>query len=175
MTQIDRYFEEFGVARQSLEARGFRRFAEADSLDLAEVGEDGREHWLAPAAARAWRELKQAAAHADTQIFIVSAFRSVERQAAIVRAKLEAGQAIQDILSVSAFPGYSEHHTGLALDLASPGVPLLEIEFEHCAAFRWLMRHAASFGFLLSYPPGNACGYQYEPWHWCFNDAAGGD
>lgn len=167
MSAVDRYFEEFGVSRHTLEARGLRPFAEAVSLDLAEVGEDGREQWLAPAAAAAWRELKQAAARADKQIAIVSAFRSVERQAAIIRAKLAAGQSIEDILKVSAFPGYSEHHTGLAMDLTSPGVPLLDIEFENCAAFRWLRLHAAGFGFVLSYPPGNACGYEYEPWHWC--------
>jgi D-alanyl-D-alanine carboxypeptidase len=170
MTDIDRYFEEFGVSLQSLEARGLRPFAEAVSLDLAEVGEDGREHWLAPVAAGAWRELKQAAARADAEIFIVSAFRSVERQAAIVRAKLAAGRSIEEILSVSAFPGYSEHHTGYAVDLASPGVPTLEIDFEHCAAFRWLRIHAIDFGYVLSYPPANDCGYQYEPWHWCFKD-----
>lgn len=167
MTDINRYLEEFGVSRLVLEERGLRPYPEAVSLDLAELGEDGREHWLAPAAASAWRELKQSAALADKQIFIVSAFRSVERQAAIVRAKLAAGQPIEAILRVSAFPGYSEHHTGRALDLASPGVPTLAIEFEHCAAFRWLRHHASNFGFVLSYPPGNDCGYQYEPWHWC--------
>jgi D-alanyl-D-alanine carboxypeptidase len=168
MVSLNRYFDEFGVTRQALEARGLRPFAEAESLELAETGEDGREHWLAPAATPAWRELKQAAALADAQIVILSAFRSVERQAAIVRAKLAAGQTIDAILRVSAFPGYSEHHSGRALDLGSPGMPPLELEFEQCAAFRWLQHHAGDFGFVLSYPPGNACGYQYEPWHWCF-------
>jgi D-alanyl-D-alanine carboxypeptidase len=174
LTQLDGYFEEFGVSPDSLQARGLVRYAQASALELAEVGEDGREHWLTPAAASGWRELKQAAGRADTQIFIVSAYRSIELQAEIIRRKFGSGQSIEDILRVSAFPGYIEHHSGLALDLGSPGFAPLELEFEHSAAFRWLSNYAGGLGFSLSYPPGNACGYQYEPWHWCFSDAAGG-
>jgi len=140
---------------------------EAEELTLAEVGDDGREHRLTPAAAAGWRAMK-AAAHADgVMLRIVSAFRSIERQAEIVRAKLDRGLSLDTILEVSAPPGYSEHHTGRAVDVTTNGVRPLEIEFEKTDAFRWLSRRAGEFGFALSYPAGNPHGYAYEPWHWC--------
>lgn len=138
---------------------------------MVEVGEDGKEHFLVPAAAQAWRLLKAAAIAENIQLFIVSAFRSVERQAEIVRRKLAAGQSIDQILSVCAPPGFSEHHTGRAVDLSAPGVPVLEPAFDQTAAFAWLTQRAQDFGFYLSFPEGNSQGYLYEPWHWCFHNA----
>jgi len=99
---------------------------------------------------------------------LVSAFRSVDRQVEIVREKLAEGASIDEILSASAPPGFSEHHTGRAVDITSDGAAPLEIEFEQTPAFRWLSKNAARFGFVLSYPAGNPYGYDYEPWHWCF-------
>jgi len=78
--------------------------------------------------------------------------------------------AIEEILTVSAPPGFSEHHTGRAIDVSTPGCRALEVEFDQTAAFNWLNTHAAEFGYSLSYSTGNHCGYQYEPWHWCFYD-----
>ena len=78
-----------------------------------------------------------------------------------------ASLSLDSILEVSAPPGYSEHHTGRAVDITTDDSPELEIEFERTAAFRWLCRRAGDFGFSLSYPQGNRHGYAYEPWHWC--------
>lgn len=77
---------------------------------------------------------------------------------------------MQQILEVSAAPGFSEHHTGRALDLTTPGGPVLEEPFEHTDAFAWLSESAGSFGFHLSYPRGNSHGIAYEPWHWAWKD-----
>jgi D-alanyl-D-alanine carboxypeptidase len=98
----------------------------------------------------------------------LSAFRSVARQTTIIRRKLARGQAIADILRVSAVPGCSEHHTGRALDLGSPDHLKLEVSFARTREFRWLKKHAARFGFRLSYPRRNPHGISYEPWHWCW-------
>ena len=68
----------------------------------------------------------------------------------------------------SAPPGCSEHHTGRAVDIGTPHCKVLDEEFEQTEAFDWLVRFAGKFGFRLSYPRGNSCGYAYEPWHWCF-------
>ena len=140
---------------------------EPAELVIAEVGDDGREHRLTPATAAAWRAMSAAALADGVILKIASAFRSIERQAEIVRAKLERGLSLDAILEVSAPPGYSEHHTGRAIDVTTDGVPPLEDEFEKTEAFRWLSANAARFGFSLSYPPGNAQGYAHEPWHWC--------
>jgi D-alanyl-D-alanine carboxypeptidase len=114
--------------------------------------------------------MKAAALDDGETLFIVSAFRSVARQAEIVRGKLRSGASIEEILAVCAPPGYSEHHTGRAVDLSTPGVRPLEIEFADSSAFRWLRRNAGRFAFELSYPKKNPYGYQYEPWHWCHRE-----
>lgn len=163
--------EQLGISQASLAARGLREYQEAEHLEVAEIGNGGKEHRLVPAAAHAWRELKNAALNDQILIFIVSGFRSIEQQKEIIRRKLNFGACIEDILKACAPPGYSEHHTGCAVDVATPGSPLLEISFEETPAFRWLVSYANSFGFYLSFPKGNSCGYQYEPWHWCFNEA----
>jgi D-alanyl-D-alanine carboxypeptidase len=159
-----------GIPKQFLESRNLHAYTEAVCLEVAELSADGREHLLTTQAADAWRSLRAAAQRDGITLFIVSAFRSIERQTEIIRRKLVAGVAIEEILAVSAPPGYSEHHTGRAVDLSTPDSPLLEIGFEKTAAFRWLEDHANSFGFYLSFPLGNSSGFQFEPWHWCFKD-----
>ena len=95
-----------------------------------------------------------------------------EREESIpsLRRKLESGLSIDAILSVSAPPGFSEHHTGRAVDVTTSDCSLLDVAFSHTETFRWLTIHAQEFGFALSYPEGNAHGYAYEPWHWCFHE-----
>ena len=100
------------------------------------------------------------------RLVLVSGFRSIEYQAGLIRNKLDAGQEIDAILKVNVAPGYSQHHTGNAVDIATPGFkPLLE-EFENSPAFAWLGDNAIQFGFTLSYPRDNPEGISYEPWHW---------
>jgi zinc D-Ala-D-Ala carboxypeptidase len=159
---------ELGISWELIANRGLPRCDEASDLELVEVGHDGKKHLLVPEAAIAWRKLKAAALDDEIPLVILSAFRSIDRQAEIIRRKLEAGMDIDDVLTVCAPPGFSEHHTGRAIDLSTPGSPALEVEFDQTAAFSWLAGHAPMFGYHLSYPVGNRWGYQYEPWHWCF-------
>ena len=155
------------IPQERIAAKGLMLQAEAEDLVVAEVEDDGRQHLLTPTTAAAWHAMSAAAGADGVAIRIASAFRSVERQAEIVRSKLEHGFSLDSILEVSAPPGYSEHHTGRAVDITTDDTPALEIEFERTAAFRWLCRRAGDFGFSLSYPQRNPHGYAYEPWHWC--------
>lgn len=157
-----------GISLHSVIDRNLQEFVEAKALELAEVDANGREHLLLPIAAQAWRQLKTSASRHGVDIYIVSAFRSVERQAAIFKRKLDSGLSIEKILTVSAPPFFSEHHTGCAVDIGTPGSAALEREFEDTLAFEWLAENAESFGFQMSYPINNAPGYAYEPWHWRF-------
>ncbi|WP_122221035.1 D-alanyl-D-alanine carboxypeptidase family protein [Pseudomonas syringae group genomosp. 3] len=75
---------------------------------------------------------------------------------------------MEEILTVSAPPFFSEHHTGCAVDIGTSGSAVLEREFESSLAYEWLTENARSFGFHMSYPIDNAAGYAYEPWHWRF-------
>ena len=136
---------------------------------IGRAQDDGRMLRLTPTAAKAWRAMQAAAAADEVTLLPLSAYRSVARQTAIIRRKLAAGQRIADILRVSAMPGCSEHHTGRALDLGALGHLRLEVSFARTREFRWLRRHAARYGFQLSYPRGNRQGVAYEPWHWCWH------
>ncbi len=155
-----------GVPRDYARTYRLRRVREPSRLVC--IGEDihGRAQWLQPAAARAFAAMRDAASRDGIELQIVSAFRSIEYQLGILERKLQRGLAIDDILRVSAAPGYSEHHTGRALDFTTPGYAELEEAFEQSPAFAWLTRHAGDYGFALSYPRGNRHGIAYEPWHW---------
>jgi zinc D-Ala-D-Ala carboxypeptidase len=155
----------------AIAARSLVFHPEAADLVIAETDDNGKEYLLVPGAASAWRAMRTSAFADGIIIRIVSAFRTIDRQADIVRAKLEKGLSWEDILCVSAPPGYSEHHSGRAIDLTTDGVRPLEQEFEHTSAFRWLSENAGRFGFVLSFPPHNRYGYAYEPWHWYFGTA----
>ena len=160
---------ELGVPRDYGKTRSLKRVREPARLSF--IGEDirARPQWLTPRAGSAWARLRSAAEHEGVQLQIVSAFRSIEYQLGILRRKLEHGQSIEQILAVSAAPGYSEHHSGRALDLTTPGFAPLEEEFENSAAFAWLCTNAQRYNFYLSFPRGNAHGIAYEPWHWCWH------
>jgi D-alanyl-D-alanine carboxypeptidase len=161
--------QRLGVPKDYARMRGLKRIREPGHLDFIGHDTQGRPQWLAPRAARAWLRMHEAAARADVQLQVVSAFRSAQYQLGILKRKLERGLSIEEILRVSAAPGYSEHHSGRALDLSTPSFAALEEEFENSAAFAWLSTNAQSYGFRLSYPRGNAHGIAYEPWHWCWH------
>lgn len=157
---------ELGIPRDYGAAGRPRYYAEA--TDLVDVGPNlvGRMQRLTPRAAGRWASMAQAAAKDDVRLMLVSGFRSFEYQAGLIRKKLDAGQDLSEILSVNAAPGFSQHHSGAAIDIATPGCRPLTEEFELSEAFSWLRDHAGEFGFSLTYPRDNPDGLIYEPWHW---------
>lgn len=166
--RIARLHRALGIPADYARLRGLPLQPEARGL--VSVGPDiyQRDQRLLPSAAAAWQAMAAAAAADGVDLQLVSAFRTVDYQAGILRRKLDQGQAIDEILRVSAAPGYSEHHSGRAVDLTTPGYAVLEEAFEHSAAFAWLGRRAAEFGFRMTYPRGNPHGVAYEPWHWAW-------
>ncbi|MDC0534260.1 D-alanyl-D-alanine carboxypeptidase family protein [Francisellaceae bacterium] len=117
----------------------------------------------------AWELMQRDAQKEGVYLKIISSYRSVQYQAELIKRKLARGQKIEKILKVNALPGWSEHHTGRALDLTSSEEDqVLEESFENTKAFHWLTEHAGKYGFVMSYPRGNSQGYIYEPWHWCY-------
>ena len=141
-------------------------FDEAD--ELVDVGPNlvGRMQRLTPETAASWRAMAAAAEKDGIRLMIVSGFRSIDYQARLIRKKINAGQSVSEILAVNAAPGHSEHHTGRAIDIATPGSRPLTEEFEETEAFRWLAENAGNHGFSMSYPRENPGGFIYEPWHW---------
>lgn len=149
-------------------ARGLVPVAEPRLLVCAGRDHHQRRLWLAPEACRAWLRMRATAAAEGVALVAISGFRAVAWQQRLLAQKRARGQPWAQILAVNAAPGFSEHHGGCALDLATPDDPALEERFEHTAAFAWLRRRAAGFGFRLSFPRDNRFGVLYEPWHWCF-------
>ena len=168
--ELRRLWARLGIPPDYPRQRGLPVQREARRLvSVGRAPDDGRIVRLAPRAATAWQRMRDAAAGEGVALLPLSGFRSIARQAWLVRAQLRQGRPLADLLRFVAAPGCSEHHTGRALDIGSPE------EREHVAAafgrtreFHWLKRHAAAFGFRLSYPSRNAHGIGYEPWHWCW-------
>jgi D-alanyl-D-alanine carboxypeptidase len=164
--------EELGIPGDYAVSRDLPAFAEES--ELVDVGPNllGRMQRLHPSAAAKWQQMIETAAGDGIRLLIVSGFRSYQYQAELIRNKLKNGQNMEEILKVSAAPGYSEHHTGLAVDIASPGSRPLTEEFEASEAFAWLSDNAETFGFSMTYPRDNRYGFDYEPWHWSIKGQA---
>lgn len=64
-------------------------------------------------------------------------------------------------------PGFSEHNTGLAVDLYGSGDHSLTESFAKTEAYKWLMANCADYGFILRFPKGkeSVTGVIYEAWH----------
>jgi D-alanyl-D-alanine carboxypeptidase len=91
-------------------------------------------------------------------LVVHSAYRSYETQAAV----------FDGDLTLSAKPGYSEHQSGMAVDI---GAESKKCSIYECFAQEpegmWLAANSYKYGFVLRYPKGSEAitGYQFEPWH----------
>lgn len=114
--------------------------------------------------------MMEAAAKEGLTITLSSGYRSTERQAELfqnaVEENVELGMNLEMAEAVAAESvaraEYSEHSTGLAVDLNG----VLET-FDETAEYRWLLRHAHEYGFVLRYPEDKAdvTKIRFEPWH----------
>lgn len=122
---------------------------------------------MLPEAAEALEKLFSAAEAAGHKPKVISSYRSFANQQAVYSNYVsQYGQAQAD--TFSARPGYSEHQTGLAVDVGNQdGSCDLDICFGTTQFGKWLSVNAASYGFIIRYPDGRQTdtGYQYEPWH----------
>ncbi|NKB34223.1 MAG: D-alanyl-D-alanine carboxypeptidase family protein [Pseudomonadales bacterium] len=141
-----------------------------EPADLVDTEADfyGRPQRLTAGAFAAWTAMKAAASNDKVTIFLISAYRDVDYQHNVIARKLAEGRVISEVLQANAAPGYSEHHTGRAVDIGTPGCDALVEAFENTEAFQWLKTNGNKYGFIMSYPKNNPHGINYEPWHWCF-------
>jgi len=162
-----------GLDETYAQRAGLPLVAEPTMLTLARFDRYRRPLWLVPGAARAWRSMHAAALLDDVVLEAISGYRSHDYQLGIFERKRARGLTVEEILTVNAAPGYSEHHSGRALDIGAPGEPPAEESFENTAAFAWLRDNAPAYDFAMSYPRDNPHGIVYEPWHWCWKPANG--
>lgn len=120
---------------------------------------------LSTEAAAAFKKLYAAAAAAGQPFYVTSSYRSYAKQVATYNRWIAtSGQAEAD--TYSARPGYSEHQTGLAFDVATSGC-VLDC-FGSTPQYNWLQKNAANYGFIQRYYAGHehTTGYKAEEWHY---------
>lgn len=131
----------------------------------------GGNYKLESKAAAAWQDMQAAASRDGVSLWIISAYRTLERQTELYQEKVEEyknlgyneGDAKIEAGKWVAVPGTSEHCLGYAADLCS-----LEENFENSDQFAWLQKHCAEYGFILRYPKDKVdiTKISYEPWHY---------
>lgn len=110
-------------------------------------------------------DLMEDAQDDDIDIRIASAFRSYTEQTSLKSTyTVTYGSGAN---TFSADQGYSEHQLGTTVDFTTTALNGGLNGFHNTPAYEWLEDNAYKYGFVLSYPEGNAY-YQFEPWHWRF-------
>lgn len=106
------------------------------------------------------------AASSSVRLQVISAYRSFGEQASLkADYKVSYGSGAN---AFSADQGYSEHQLGTTVDFTTAKIGSdFASSFVGSDGYRWLVDNAYKYGFVLSYPKGNAY-YIYEPWHWRF-------
>ncbi|MFS1511688.1 M15 family metallopeptidase [Chengkuizengella sp. SCS-71B] len=128
---------------------------------------ESEKKWLREEAARALEQLFDKAKQENIQLNGVSGYRSYQTQKSIFNWNVQE-QGEEQARRYSAYPGTSEHQTGLAIDVSSPSVNnVLHESLGSTTEGQWLADHAAEFGFIVRYPQDkeHITGYAYEPWH----------
>ncbi len=117
-------------------------------------------------AAMHFATLVKAAQKDGIQIGATSSYRSYAAQIATYQHWVSVNGSVAAADTVSARAGYSEHQTGLAVDVSTGGCAL-EC-FAGTAAYTWMKNNAHQYGFIERYPAGltHITGYSPEAWHY---------
>jgi D-alanyl-D-alanine carboxypeptidase len=161
---------DLGITAEYLEANRLSLQAQPsfEDLKVVDIDFEGKPFVLYYKAARGWRDMTDEARRDGVCLMPFSGFRSYLHQKSLIDRHLKNGRLLESILTHIAIPGFSEHHSGRAIDIHVKGKAVLDEGFENTIEFRWLMENASRFEFRLSYPKSNSYGIIYEPWHWFF-------
>lgn len=149
---------------------GHKAYDEAPIDDLVTLTADGRIR-LRTAAAEKFQLMAADARRQGIILAPLSGFRSqADQEHLFFDIKAERSQPATQRAEVSAPPGYSEHHTGYAVDIGDANAPAthLQVEFAETPAFEWLEENANRYGFEMTFYEDNDQGVAFEPWHWRF-------
>ena len=114
----------------------------------------------------AFKDMWTAADKEGIYLIVNSSYRSYQDQEAVYNEyKDELGEKEAD--SIAARAGYSEHQTGLSIDIFSKDNTSIKT-FKESIAFSWLKENSYKYGFILRYPEGkeSLTGYNPEAWHY---------
>lgn len=116
-------------------------------------------------AKEAFEELSEAASKENYTVLAMSSYRSYQYQYNLYNRYVNT-DGIEAADTYSARPGYSEHQTGLAVDVYNGKEDFTN--FEKTKEYNWMQDNAYKFGFILRFPKDKVLetGYQYESWHY---------
>ena len=120
---------------------------------------------LVKEAKEAFETLSENAKKEGMNVIAMSSYRSYDYQVNLYNNYVaQDGKEAAD--KYSARPGYSEHQTGLAVDVYNLDLPYTS--FEETEEFTWMQENAYKYGFILRFPKDKVdiTGYQYESWHY---------
>ena len=114
----------------------------------------------------AFVNMASAAKEENIKLIANSSFRDYDRQDAVYK-EFYYSKGIDYADKYAARPGHSEHQTGLCIDIFTGGNSNTE-NFEESDAYKWLIKNAHKYGFILRYPKDKEylTGYNYESWHY---------
>ena len=137
---------------------------------------DGEGRQLDARAAQPLRDMIAAARADGCQLVLSSGYRSYERQeelfAMMIVDYLNLGYSYGDAYAATKnlrnIPGTSEHQTGLAADIVAADYWTMDDGYAETDEAKWLVEHAADYGFILRYPADkeHITGTHFEPWHY---------
>ncbi len=138
-----------------------------EPVDLVQKGDN---KYLRQGAYKALDEVNASMKKEGLQVYLISAYRGYDRQKTLYNNYAEK-DGVEAADTYSARPGFSEHQTGLAMDVLSVSTysgDLEDAKFENTKEYQWLTKNAYKYGLILRFPKGyeNVTGYMYEPWHW---------
>lgn len=137
--------------------------------DLRTVNVDRSANWqMRDEAATALENMFAAASDDGVTLVACSGYRSAVYQDQLYSGYVQSyGTATAD--SISSRPGYSDHQTGLAMDIGDHDqATVFTTDMKNTPEGKWLYAHAHEYGFILRYPEGkeSITGYSFEPWHY---------
>lgn len=130
--------------------------------DLVSVGGDIKMRSEAAAAFKTMQAAGNAAG--KTLLDPVSGYRSYDTQVGTYASWVESDGSAAIADTHSARPGYSEHQTGLAIDIHTG----IDETFSTTESGKWLAANSWKYGFVLRFPSDKKAvtGYRFEPWHY---------
>lgn len=102
----------------------------------------------------------------DQSINVISGYRSRNYQQTLLDNKVRQVGVTEAAMWVSK-PGYSEHHSGLALDLGLYSNKGVSSDYTGTGRYVWINQNCHRYGFIVRYPEDKKeiTKIAYEPWH----------
>lgn len=143
-------------------------YVPADLIQVSQTPLPGsRDTQMRKKAGEALINLFNAASEQGLTLYCASGYRSYETQIETYQENISA-YGEDEGSHLSAEPGFSEHQTGLVMDVTCEAMAMdLNENFINTPEGQWVAENAHNFGFIIRYPKDKTeiTGYSYEPWH----------